>query len=52
MEELREARGLTEAEAIAERMKDEYISVEHIMLGILEKPSDSMKRIFKKSLKP
>ena len=40
---------LAEAEAIAERMKDEYISVEHIMLGILEKPSDSMKRIFKKS---
>ena len=38
-----------EAEAIAERMKDEYISVEHIMLGILEKPSDSMKKIFKKS---
>ena len=40
---------LAEAEAIAERMKDEYISVEHIMLGILEKPSDSMKKIFKKS---
>ena len=39
---------LAEAEAIAERMKDEYISVEHIMLGILEKPSDSMKKIFKK----
>ena len=40
---------LAEAEAIAERMKDEYISVEHIMLGILEKPSDSMKKIFKRS---
>ena len=40
---------LAEAEAIAERMKDEYISVEHIMLGILEKPSDSMKNIFKRS---
>jgi ATP-dependent Clp protease ATP-binding subunit ClpB len=40
---------LAEAEAIAERMKDEYISVEHIMLGILEKPSDPMKKIFKRS---
>jgi ATP-dependent Clp protease ATP-binding subunit ClpB len=40
---------LAEAEAIAERMKDEYISVEHIMLGILEKPSDSIKKIFKRS---
>ena len=39
---------LAEAEAIASGMKDEYISVEHIMLGILEKPSDSMKKIFKK----
>ena len=39
---------LAEAEAIASSMKDEYISVEHIMLGILEKPSDSMKKILRK----
>ena len=38
---------LAEAEAIAAHMKDEYISVEHIMLAIVEKPSDSMKRILK-----
>ena len=40
---------LAEAESIASYMQDEYISVEHIMLGILEKPSDSMKKIFKNS---
>ena len=39
---------LAEAEAIASNMRDEYISVEHIMLGILEKPSESMKKILKK----
>ena len=39
---------LAEAETIASAMKDEYISVEHIMLGIIEKPSDSMKKTFKK----
>ena len=38
---------LAEAENIASNMRDEYISVEHIMLGILEKPSESMKKIFK-----
>ena len=39
---------LAEAETIAASMKDEYISVEHIMLAIVEKPSDSMKKILKK----
>ena len=39
---------LAEAEAIAASMKDEYISVEHIMLAILEKPDDSMKKILRK----
>ena len=39
---------LAEAENIAEYMKDEYVSVEHLMLGMLEKPSDNMKKIFKK----
>ncbi|MBQ3490549.1 MAG: AAA family ATPase, partial [Clostridia bacterium] len=39
---------LAEAENIAANMRDEYVSVEHLMLGILEKPSESMKKIFKK----
>ncbi|MBQ8496584.1 MAG: ATP-dependent chaperone ClpB [Clostridia bacterium] len=39
---------LAEAETIAERMKDEYVSVEHLMLGMIEKPSDTIKKIFKK----
>ena len=39
---------LAEAETIAANMKDEYVSVEHLMLGMLEKPSDNMKKIFKK----
>ena len=39
---------LAEAEAIAAHMKDDYISVEHIMLAIVEKPSDSMKSILRK----
>ena len=40
-------RALQEAEALASRMKDEYISVEHIVLGIIEHPSDGMKNILK-----
>ncbi len=36
---------LTEAEKQAQKMKDEYVSVEHIMLGMLEKPQDNIKRI-------
>ena len=39
---------LAESEAIASSMKDEYVSVEHIMLGMMEKPSDSMKKILRK----
>ena len=39
---------LAEAEAIAAHMKDEYTSVEHIMLAIVEKPSDTMKNILRK----
>ncbi len=38
---------LNEAEKQAEKMKDEYISVEHIMLGILEKPQDNIKKLLK-----
>ena len=42
--ELEEA--LNEAEAQAASMKDEYVSVEHLMLGLLRKPSEAMKPIF------
>ena len=38
---------LVEAEQTAERMKDEYVSVEHILLGIMEHPNENIKRIFK-----
>jgi len=37
---------LEEAEKTAERMKDEYVSVEHIFLGLLKRPSAEMKRLF------
>ena len=38
---------LAAAESIASKMKDEYVSVEHLILGMLEKPSDGMRKIFK-----
>ncbi len=37
---------LTEAESQAERMKDEYVSVEHIVLGIFEYPNKTVSDIF------
>ena len=37
---------LCEAEARAERMRDEYVSVEHLMLGLLAKPCDAVRAIF------
>ena len=37
---------LTEAESQAQAMKDEYISVEHIMLGLIEKPNGALRGIF------
>ena len=37
---------LNEAEKRAASMGDEYISVEHLMLGLLAKPSPAMKRFF------
>lgn len=40
-------KALDEAEKQAKTMKDEFISVEHIMLGIIECGSDELKRIFK-----
>lgn len=36
---------LTEAERQSEKMKDDFVSVEHIMLGILQKPQENIKRI-------
>ncbi len=38
---------LTEAENIANQMKDEYISVEHIMLGLIEKANSKLKDLFR-----
>ena len=38
---------LAEAEKIAAKMQDEYVSVEHLMLAMLDKPSDKMKKIMK-----
>ena len=36
---------LTEAEAQASRMKDDYVSVEHLVLGMLEKPEADVKKL-------
>ncbi len=38
---------LVEAEKIAQKIKDEYISVEHIMLGIINKPSREVLNLLK-----
>ncbi len=37
---------LTKAEAIAEEMKDEYVSVEHLFLGMLDKPDEDLRSLF------
>ena len=39
---------LNEAEAQAGRMKDEYVSVEHIFLALIDKANAAAKRIFQK----
>lgn len=39
---------LDSAEKNADHMTDEYISVEHIMLGLFDQPSKEMKELFKK----
>jgi ATP-dependent Clp protease ATP-binding subunit ClpB len=36
----------TEAEKVAESMRDEFISVEHILLGLITKANSSMKKLF------
>ena len=38
-------KALNEAEQLAGKMKDDYISVEHLLLGILEYPDDAVKRM-------
>ncbi len=40
-------RCLTLAEKIAGQMKDEYISVEHLMLAVFEHPTDKLKDLFR-----
>lgn len=40
-------KALTEAEQQAQRMKDEYVSVEHVFLGIVEYPNKAVLDIFK-----
>ncbi len=40
-------KSLDEAEKEAKNMKDEFISVEHLMLGIMSCASDELKKIFK-----
>ncbi|MGI5966002.1 MAG: ATP-dependent chaperone ClpB [Anaerotruncus rubiinfantis] len=41
-------RTLVAAERHAERMKDEYVSVEHVMLALLESPNSALKAIFQR----
>ncbi len=40
---------LAYAEKVAGEMRDEYVSVEHLLLGLLEKPSAGLKKIFSAS---
>ncbi|MGN1108368.1 MAG: ATP-dependent chaperone ClpB [Oscillospiraceae bacterium] len=40
-------KAFVEAEAQAERMKDEYVSVEHLLLALAEKPSSGVAGIFR-----
>ena len=40
-------RALNAAEKQAQHMKDEYVSVEHIFLGLMEAPNDAIKALFK-----
>ena len=40
------AAALNQAESVMEKMGDSYVSVEHLFLGVLDKPSQSTKRLF------
>ena len=37
---------LADAENQAKRMKDEYVSVEHVMLAMIDRPDDAMRGVF------
>ena len=39
-------RALVQAEKLADRMKDEYVSVEHVMLALLENPNGALGQLF------
>lgn len=39
---------LNDAEKEMTRMKDDYVSVEHLMLGLINKPNDALKTLFKR----
>jgi len=40
-------RALVDAEKTAERMKDDYVSVEHVMLALLDSPNSAMKQAYR-----
>lgn len=40
-------KAFAEAEAIAERMKDDYVSVEHLLLALVEKPDSGVASLLK-----
>ena len=40
---------LNAAENEAEKMRDEYVSVEHIMLGLFDKPSDAVRSVLSRT---
>ena len=40
-------KALTAAEKQANKMQDDYVSVEHILLGLIENPNDKLKRLFR-----
>ncbi len=40
-------KNLAQAEKIASQMGDEYVSVEHLLLALIKKPSDKLKALFK-----
>ncbi|MBR6311777.1 MAG: type VI secretion system ATPase TssH, partial [Oscillospiraceae bacterium] len=42
-------RALSEAEKAAGQMSDEYVSVEHLMLGMLRRPSRSVSELFRRA---
>ena len=40
-------KSLIEAEKTAERMKDDYVSVEHVMLALLDSPNNAMTQVYR-----